>query len=505
MNTTWWRSLFKVSGLIGLSKILGALRDLVISAYFGTSFIADAFNYAALLTSYPFILLGGLNGPFHSATVSNMPNDEINIQQRNIFISKLIFWTLLSFSLLAIIIYFAAPYLLGLFFNNDQQLLSEIILQTKLMLPCLVVTGLIGILLGAMCALGNYSLPALSPLVTSIITILIIVIFADKYSGITLGLGMSLGVIAQVFIQLWGLHLKQFRFVWSLREFFDFSSLKKFNLLLYPALLSSTIGSINVYIDMFFCRDLVEGSWTAVLLGNRLIQLPFGIFVGGALVAFLPAITKLAGDIPAFRNKINSEILNLLLILVPVSAIFLALAKPIIQVILERGAFDIQSTILVSSVLFFLALNLLTSVPREILTRAFYGMGNSRVPFIVSIISILFNILFNYIFVKYWAVGGIALSTTITALCNSLLLILFLGKRFYINYLRLLTLLIFGAICYFLATYNYKLFASLDSLASLNIFPEVINLHVFISCALSTAITFTVYIILVYLFNRKLK
>ena len=53
-----------------LSKFGGLIRQLVIAAAFGVGAAYDAYNYAYVLPGFLLILLGGINGPFHSAMVS---------------------------------------------------------------------------------------------------------------------------------------------------------------------------------------------------------------------------------------------------------------------------------------------------------------------------------------------------------------------------------------------------------------------------------------------------
>ena len=53
-----------------LSKVVGLLRQQVIAAAFGVGAAYDAYNYAYVLPGFLLILLGGINGPFHSAMVS---------------------------------------------------------------------------------------------------------------------------------------------------------------------------------------------------------------------------------------------------------------------------------------------------------------------------------------------------------------------------------------------------------------------------------------------------
>src|SRR5271170_1063453 len=70
------QSLSRTFSLVALlsvfSKVIGLVRDVVVAACYGTSVLADAYNYAYLFTGNILILFGGLGGPFHSATVTSL-------------------------------------------------------------------------------------------------------------------------------------------------------------------------------------------------------------------------------------------------------------------------------------------------------------------------------------------------------------------------------------------------------------------------------------------------
>ena len=67
-------SLLKSAGLIMavilLSKFMGFLRDVVVAKYYGASLVSDAYFYAYQIPALAIVILGGMGGPFHSATVS---------------------------------------------------------------------------------------------------------------------------------------------------------------------------------------------------------------------------------------------------------------------------------------------------------------------------------------------------------------------------------------------------------------------------------------------------
>ena len=67
-------SVLKAAWLIALvtiaSKLIGFLRDVVVAKYYGASLVSDAYFYAYQIPALAIVILGGMGGPFHSATVS---------------------------------------------------------------------------------------------------------------------------------------------------------------------------------------------------------------------------------------------------------------------------------------------------------------------------------------------------------------------------------------------------------------------------------------------------
>ena len=71
---------------------------------------------------------------------------------------------------------------------------------------------------------------------------------------------------------------------------------KEITELLFPAVLSSTVGQIHIYVDMFFTSSISEGAWTAIGYANRVFQFPVGILVTAFLVPLFPIFSRLVAD-----------------------------------------------------------------------------------------------------------------------------------------------------------------------------------------------------------------
>jgi putative peptidoglycan lipid II flippase len=66
--------LANIAGIVAvatiLSKFVGLFRQQAIGAAFAVGPVADAYSFAYIIPGFLLILLGGINGPFHSAIVS---------------------------------------------------------------------------------------------------------------------------------------------------------------------------------------------------------------------------------------------------------------------------------------------------------------------------------------------------------------------------------------------------------------------------------------------------
>ena len=103
-------SVLKAAWLIAVvtivSKLIGFVRDIIIANYYGASLVSDAYYYAYQIPSLSLILLGGVGGPFHSATVAifsklipclkDKPSEEVNKLYSTFMTATTIFFLLLS-------------------------------------------------------------------------------------------------------------------------------------------------------------------------------------------------------------------------------------------------------------------------------------------------------------------------------------------------------------------------------------------------------------------------
>ncbi len=441
------RSIFKVAGLIGLitvlSKVIGFFRDVIIAGAYGASLTSDAYFYAYQIPAITLIILGGLGGPFHTVTVSVFSKQQTQSPRPPSEVEKALnsFLNITGIGFLAItvLIFFNSGLIAQLIAAGGSpelhQMISE---QLKIMSPVILVGGIVGILFGISNVYEKFLLTAVSPIVTSIVIIVAVLLAGGQYGGLVLAWATLIGAVLQLAIQVPAYLDAGFRYKFDL-DFKD-KNVKKIGEILFPAALGCSVGQINVYVDMFFASQLPEGSWSAIGYANRIFQFPVGVLITAMMISIFPAFSKLVGnrDWQNLRSYFHKGIKYLWFASFPVLVFMAVFAYEAIKILFERGNFDAADTLMVTEALFFLSFAIIFYVARDTLTRVFYAFDDTKTPFLIAAISIFFKALLNFILVGPLGIGGICLSTVIVSLINGLFLAFLIRKKIDLHFYQVL-------------------------------------------------------------------
>lgn len=437
------RSFAGIAGIVAaatlISKVVGLVRQLAIAAAFGVGAAATAYSYAYIIPGFLLILLGGVNGPLHSAVVSVLARRR---QEEAAPLVEAV--TTLVGGLLLLVTFaqlFLADEIVDLVGHGLDTITRGIaIQQIQIMAPMAVLSGLIGIGFGTLNAANQYWLLSISPLLSSITVIVGIGVLVLQYGkdiikpeyafigGMVLAWGTLIGAILQWLVQLvvqWRLGLG------TLRLRFDFKSpsVQEVIRIMTPATVSSGMMPINVATDLYFASP-IPGAAAGFNYANLLVQTPLGIISNIILLPLLPIFAKLAEpeNWPDLKLRIRQGLLLTAFTMLPLGALLVSLSVPIVQVVYERGAFKQDATQLVSSLLVAYGIGMFVYLGRDVLVRVFYALGDGQTPFRISTINILLNAGLDWILVKPFGAPGLVLAT-VSVNCSSMLMLLWLLDR----------------------------------------------------------------------------
>ena len=435
-----------------LSKVAGLFRQQVIAAAFGVGAAYDAYNYAYVLPGFLLILLGGINGPFHSAMVSVLARRSRQEGAHVLAaINTLVGAALVVVTLLLIVAADPLITLVGPGMDATRHALA--VAQLRWMAPMALFAGLIGLGFGALNAADVFWLPAVSPLLSSLAVIAGIGVLwwqlgsaitlpaSALYGGIVLAASTTLGALLQWLIQLPAMAkegLGRLRLLWDWQD----PGVREVLAVMGPATLSSGMLQINVFVDLFFASGIV-GAAAGLGYANLLVQTPLGLLSNALLVPLLPVYARLTA--PADRPQLVSRIRQGLMLsnasMLPLGALMVGLAGPLVALVYERGAFDHHAAALVGGLLMAYGLGMPAYLARDVLVRVFYALGDANTPFRWSVGGIGLNALFDWLLVggptpwglqlPQWNFGapGLVLATVAVNVITCLGLLMVLSSR----------------------------------------------------------------------------
>ena len=460
------RNISMMSVAIFLSRLLGLIRDQVMAYFFGTSFINDAFNVGYNIPN----LLRRLFGEGALSTAFVPIYNEIGIKdgkarQLDFAMNLLSIITFVLSVLTLLGVLFAPLIVKGLYPGLASHTSVLAIKLTRLIFPYLFFIGLSSTFIAILNSHDYFFMTGLSSALLNVGMILTIVI-PYFWLGVTgeelviwAGWGVLLGGFLQTIINL--PYLRKVGYRWGVYLRFGSSALQQLWKRFIPSMIGIGIREINLIADSLMASFLPIGSITALGFGNRLMQLPLGIFAISAGTAVLPLYSR------CITNKSYGELsesmrftaLSLTYIMLPVTTIIIALGDDFVRILFQSGAFDSKAALMTSQALVFYSLGLLFYSLNQTVTPLFYANKDTRTPVKIAAMMVALNITLNFILMQFIQHRGLALSTSITAMLNYLLLLKIIKQKLPELVFKGMLLNIFKAAFLCLVLYVFLIFA----------------------------------------------
>jgi len=147
--------------------------------------------------------------------------------------------------------------------------------------------------------------------------------------------------------------------------------------------------------------------------------------------AMYPMMSKMAAEhnMIGFKKSLKEVVSSIIVLVMPVTIGAMIFADPVVKLLFGRGAFNSEATSMTSYALLFYSVGMIGFGLREVLSRAFYSMQDTRTPMINASIGVGLNIILNLILSKYLGIGGLALATSIAAIFTTGLMFISLRKK----------------------------------------------------------------------------
>lgn len=435
------RSAGIVSIAVFSSRITGLVREMAFAALFGAGAVFDAFRIGFLIPNLTRDLFaeGALSSAFVPVFTEYLSKKSREEAAR-----------LASLVATAIVIFVGSLCLLGAIFAEQLVLLiapgflqdpakfALAVSMTRIMFPFLLLVALAAQAMGILNACNQFAVPATASTMFNIVSLgagLLLGYVLGPYVGLLPIHGMAWGVViggaSQLLWQMPSLYRAGFRPRLSI----DWShpGLQKILWMMGPAILGNAAVQINVSVNQNIASRLGDGPVSWLGYAFRFMQLPIGIFGVAIASATLPAISKSlsANDIDGFRATLSRSLGMVFLLTVPSAVGLAVLSEPIVGAIYQLGEFTWYSTQQTARALAFYAIGLAGYAAAKVMNPAFYALGDSRTPMIISMLSIAINFGVAVTAVTVLGLGhaGLALSTSCVAVFSALTLFVIMRGR----------------------------------------------------------------------------
>ena len=415
-----------------ISRILGYVRDILIAIFLGTSLFADAFFVAFRLpnTFRRLFAEGAFNAAFIPSYAGELAQDKEQADQfaRNVF--NLLFIILLFLVLLAEIFMPQLIYLIAPGFYKDPEKLKLTVDLSRITFPFLFFVCLASFFAAILNSYNKFAAAAAAPIVLNVI--LIGSLFFSQWLSISDVLTLSYAVSFAGFLQLLILLFfvkKNFKPILSIKIKID-AKVKFFFQKLIPSIFSSGVTQINILVGTIIA-SFQAGAVSYLYYADRIYQINLavaGIAVGTVM---LPNLSKY------IKNDNNDQALNLqnraielcLFLSIPGAIALVLASEEITTSLFGYGSFNIESVNNTAVAITFFAFGVPAFSILKIFSNLFFARNDTKLPFYLSIVSVILNILISVSLFSRVGFVIIPIATSISSWINVLLHFYFIKKR----------------------------------------------------------------------------
>lgn len=435
--------MLKASGAMAVatltSRVLGMVREMVYFGFMGTGWVNDAFQYAFTIPNLFRRLLG--EGALTAAFIPIFKTKEKNHGEiemwraANAVISGLVVAACVITALVLLGISLA---LASHQFSEKTTLMLSLL---RIMFPYMILVCLTAVMMGMLNARGHFFIPAMGATMLNVVMIGSVLWFAPRLGVdlpkdqrlpvqiFALAYGVLAAGVAQAVFQLPTLWRDGFRYQWV--SPWRNETVRQVVRKMIPGTIGVAAFQINVALVQGVALFIGTGIVASYNGAVRLMELPQGMFGISLATYMLPALSGLAAEknYPEFRATLRHGLSTLIFLNLIASVLLTVLAEPIVRLLFQRGAFTAVSTQHVSYALVCLAPGLVMFSTVNILARAFYALGDTKTPMLVSMVCLTLNFITACLLLHSLREGGPGIANTVTSILNVSLLLFALRKK----------------------------------------------------------------------------
>jgi putative peptidoglycan lipid II flippase len=411
------------------SRVLGLLREVLTAGLFGATRSLDAFNVAYTLANISRQLLaeGALSAWFVPVFSRVHKKDGAAASGR---LARQVMAIVIAACLLVILagVILSGPLVSLIAPGFDEERASLAVTLTRALFPFLMLVSIGALAMGVLNSAGSFFVPAVAPAASNaaFITILLVFYFSGHSSDAAIGASMWPLVAA---VLAGGACSAALQCAWAGKMGFnmlpappDISNpdLRETMRLFLPYAAGLSLNQVNPVISRMLGSFLEGGVISSLTYADRIIQLPLGLFVIAISQAVLPMLSRVdRSDTEGFRAFIRDALRFNLFIVLPAAIGLAMLSRPIVHLLLFRGAFDARALEVTSGALACYAVGLPGMACGTVLMRALYARSMPKGAMKVTLFTVCVNLAAGVALMQYFSYRGLALGTSIAFTCGA--------------------------------------------------------------------------------------
>ena len=382
-----------------ISGFLGLLRDRLLAGTFGAGQMLDIYYASFKIPDFLYIISLSIASvtvliPFFLERIS------VHRENGQKFLDNIFSVFLLAMIFLTVVVFFAIPYLSGLVAPGfSPAAKSQFIILTRILLLSPFLLGLSNLLSSVIQSFNRFFVYALSPLLYNIGIILGIIFLFPIFGMAGIALGVGLGALFHVSIQIPA--IIKLNFIPRLKLRLNFSEAWQVVRFSLPRTLGLGLNQIVLIFITAMASLFSVGSIAVFNLSLNLQSVPLSVIGVSYSVAAFPTLARLfTSDKKKFLEHTILALRQIAFWSIPVSILVIVLRAQIVRVIFGYGKFDWRDTRLTAACLALFTISLFSQALVTLFVRAFYAAGKTMRPIVVNVISSVLTILGIFTFLR---------------------------------------------------------------------------------------------------------
>lgn len=422
------KTIFKATVLVFIlsliGKVIGFVKSMIIASSFGASSVTDAYYLANGVISDVFYAIT------MSVSVAFLPiylkrKEEKGGEEAYRFSTRVVTGLGIVSLFLTLVIVVAAPLLVRIMASSYSETnMSKTILFLRILSVGIVFSLMANIFQNILNAEKVYEYAAFSSIVNSLVLISMVLIFERKIGIMSLVFATPLSYLIQfLFLKLRSRSYVSVSVKYGIWE----PGVGELLSQALPILLSNATIEINQLVDRMLLVSIEEGAVTALSYSAVLFQFAAHVIsIPVSTVSFTELSLACAQkDKERVRILLNRAIRLIITVCIPVLVVIFFASETIVTVVYGHGQFTAQAILQASSGLAFYAFCLIPYCIKQVVTKAFYSVQETKIPMVLGVLEVVVNIVSSIILTRFYGIAGVVMGTALasTVFCVILLVV----------------------------------------------------------------------------------